>query len=168
MSGRISLTQGIDLGSSTGLSSVNLASIPIGATLGQTWEAGGNKYKLVQVDTGTGPVAILAGGAAMYTDKANNIVTMDTTDAQTSNSIAGGFLTATVTDTYYTVIQVGGIQTGVLVDASTGKGDTLSQGTDGVLVSTNPGTACVNVCAAVALTDVSSGTSTVDWKNGNL
>lgn len=169
MSGRSSLTQGIDLGSSASISSVNLASLPIGAALGQSWQDSGKTYKLVQVDTGTGPVAIVAGGVAVYTNKASGIVTMDITDAETANSVAGGFLTATVTDNYYTVIQTGGIQASVKCDAGTAKGETLSQGSvDGEFVSTSIGTACVNVCAAVALTDAATGTCTVDWKSGNL
>lgn len=168
MSGRTSLIQGIDLGSSASLSSVNLASLPIGATLGQSWEDSGKTYKLVQVDTGSGPVAIVAGGTAMYTDSTQTIVTMDTTDAVSANCAAGGFLTATVTDGYYTVIQTGGVQTGAKVDAGTGVGETLSQGTDGELVSTSVGTACVNLPVAVAITAANAGTATVKWNRGNL
>ena len=168
MAGRAALIQGIDLGSSTALSSVNLASLPIGAVVGQTWEQDGKAYKLVQFDSGSGPVASVAGGAAMYTDTTLTEVTMDTTDALSANCVAGGFLTAGVTDGYYTVIQVGGIQTGVKVDAGTGVGETLSQGTDGELVSTAVGTATVNLPVAVACTAASGGTATVKWNAGNL
>lgn len=168
MSARFSIVQSVDLGSATSLSSVNLAELPQGTALGQQFEQDGKIYKWVQVDTGTGPVAIVAGGAAMYVDYDTDVVTMDTTDAVSANCVAGGFLTAAVTDGYYTVIQIGGVQTGVKVDAGTGIGETLSQGTDGELVSTDVGTATVNLPVAVAITAASGGTATVKWNTGNL
>lgn len=168
MSARFSIVQTTDLSPATSVTSVNLASLPPGTALGQQFENDGKIYKWVQVDTGTGPVAIVAGGAAMYTGATNDVVTMDSTDAVSANSVAGGFLTGAVTDTYYTVIQVGGVQTGVKVDAGTAIGECLSQGTDGELVSTTVGTAAVNLPVAVAITAASGGTATVKWNKGNL
>jgi hypothetical protein len=167
MSGRFSLTQGISLGPTGTLSSINMASLPIDAVVGQSWQQDGVTYKLVKFAKNA--VDSVVGGAAYYTDAAAGTVTMAHGSAQTNNSVAGGFLTAGVTDTYYTVIQTGGVQTGVSVDGSTTAGRTLSQGaTDGQLVSTAVGTATVNLPVAVALTAVSGGTATVSWKSGNL
>lgn len=164
MSGRFSLKQGTDFGSASSLSSINLSALPLGTALGDCWEQDGNAYQWVKVSLAAGPVAVVANGAAIWKDQANYVVTSGASGAQTANSLAGGFLTAGVTDNYYTVIQYGGIQTGVKVAAGTAAGDQLSQSaTDQTLAKTTAGTASVNQIGAIALTAVSSGTSTVSW-----
>ncbi len=157
----------IDFGAGGTPDSFNEATLPVMDVLGVVTQYNGKAYRLVQHDKGTGSVATVAGGSAYWKTKASFIVTMDETDAEFSlNSVAGGYLRV-VTDQYYCFIQIGGRQTLVTVAAGTAIGDMLSgSATDGVLAKTAVSTASVNLCVAIAVTAVSSSTSTVEWLIG--
>jgi len=167
--GRFFPLQTIDLSPTGDPSDFNVATLPIGAQLGQIYEQDGKCYRLVKFSNGTGSVACVVGGAALWEDKDNFLVTSDATDAEAGvNSVAGGFVDV-LTDGYYGLIQIGGDQTGVKVDAGTAIADQLSgSATDLTLVHTDDGTASINLVVAIALTAVSGGTSTVRWVLGSL
>lgn len=167
--GRFFPLQSIDLSPTGDPADFNVATLPIGAQLGQCYEQDGKVYRLVKFNNGTGNVAAVVGGSAYWYSKADWTVTSDQTDAEGSlNSVAGGFLDV-LTDGYYGLIQIGGDQTGVSVAGSTAEGDQLSgSATDMQLARTAESTASVNLAVAIALTAVSGGTSTVRWIFGNL
>jgi len=68
----------------------------------------GKEYKYVQLDTGTGPVATALYKLAYYTDSTMLEVTTDIDDAVNLYAVAGVFLAAGQTDTYYIWIQISG------------------------------------------------------------
>lgn len=168
--GRFFPLQTLDLSPTGSVSDFNVATLPIGAQLGQIFEQDGKCYRLVKFSNGTGNVACVVGGAAYWEDKSAWLVTSDITDQEASaNSGAGGFVDV-LTDGYYGLIQIGGDQTGVKVDAGTGIGEQLTAAgsTDMELVSVAVGTAAANLPVAIALTAADAGTATVRWILGNL
>ena len=172
MAGKSLFYQPVDLGITGAFATFNQSTLPGLAQLGAIVEDNGKFYRLVKHDQGSGTVASVAGGLAVWKTRASFLVTMDATDVEnTYQSGAGGYL-GVVTHGNYCFIQIGGTQTLVSVAASTANGDCLTCGstgaTDGQLVRTAANTAPVNIPCAVALTAVSSGTSTVRWCLGNL
>lgn len=167
--GRFFPLQTLDLSPTGSVSDFNVASLPIGAQLGQIFEQDGKCYRLIKFNNGAGNVAAIVGGAAYWKDKATWVVTSDLTDQEASaNSVAGGFVDV-LTDGYYGLIQIGGDQS-VMADAGTLVGELLSGGgsTDMELVSTNVGTASVNLPVAIALDTVAAGFVDARWILGNL
>lgn len=169
LTGRFFPVQGIDLGYTGAVATFNQAALPVMNTLGCALEQNAKAYRLVLHDKGSGSVATVAGGSAYWKTRGSFIVTMDATDQEYGNNcVAGGYL-GVVTDQYYCFIQIGGRQTGVSVAAGTGVGGQLSgSATDGQLAKTDAGTASVNLTVAIAVTAVSSSTSTVEWLIGAL
>jgi len=98
------------------------------AVLGSLYRENGKVWRYVQFDNGTGDVAAVAGGAAVWKTLAPTsgsfIVSSDYTDAIGKNLVAG-ILGCVVTDQYYTWIQVGGIVS-ALLDFSALTGDPVA------------------------------------------
>jgi hypothetical protein len=135
----------------------------IGGQLGAMIEYIGGVYRLVKVDTSD--VATIDGGVAYWKDKANYVVTADSSDAEgAADDVAGGTHVVVASDSaaHYIFVQCGGDQAAVVVAASAVAGDHLTghASTDNVLTRTAAGTAAPDKQAATALS--TRGTTTSD------
>lgn len=133
MTGRFFPLQTIWLGRTGSFATFNEPSLQFPGQLGAIVEDNGKVYRLVQSSGGTGSVATVAGGRAVWKTRASSLVTMDVTDGEAGgvNDCAGAYL-GVVTTLYYCYIQIGGTQS-LLSDGSVAKGDLLTGGssTDG-------------------------------------
>ena len=163
MSGRISL-QGMYLGPVGTVAGFNEASLPtaLAGQLGKVFEVGDKKYRLVKHKGQS--VTTASGHAAYWYSKATYEVTGDYDGTEgTINVCAGGYL-GVITDGYYCFIQCGGDQTTVKCAAATAIGDVMvCSGVDGILIRMPAGGNFLALPVAVALSNVSSSTSTVRW-----
>lgn len=129
------------------------------APLGVIVQYEGQKYRYVKFDNGVGNVASGAGKVAYWKSldpsSGTFTVTCDVSDAIGSgvNMVAGVF-GCTVTDGYYTFIQVTGVAEDAQCVASVVAGDKLIYGGDGAFGRVAAGTAATDVVFAVALETV--------------
>lgn len=170
--GRFFPVQIFDLSPVGTIAGLNATSLPFSSQgqLGQIIEDSGNLYRLVQRVNTTADVTTSAGFVGHFVDDTRQIVSSDYDDAAYGiNSVAGAFLGA-VTNNNYCFIQIGGVQSGCLVAASTAAGDNMiGSSTDGTFGRVAVGAATVqSVVFAIALTAVSGGKSDVRWLAGNL
>ena len=86
----------------------------------------GKGYRAVKFDNGAGNVAPSAGGPAYWMDSSAGKVTSDKTSSEAGAAIptgvAGIFLTATITDLNYTIIQTDGTHLAVRLLAADSNG----------------------------------------------
>ena len=129
------------------------------APLGVTVRYEGNLYRYVKFDNGSGNIASGSGKVAYWKslDPAAGTftVTCDVSDAIGSgvNTVAGVFRT-TVTDGYYTFIQISGVSPDTVCAASVVAGDKLKYGLDGAFGRVAAGVAATDQVFGIALETV--------------
>jgi len=128
------------------------------APLGVLYRHEGNVYRYVQFDNGTDAVAAAVSKVAYWKTLApasgSFVVTCDVSSAIVSGvNLVAGVLGCTVTDLYYTWIQVGGVVDAVCA-ASVVAGDKLTYGADGAFARNAAGTDLPDAVYAIALETV--------------
>ena len=174
--GRFFPVVGVHLGAAGSFADFNESTLNNGGSgpflgqLGQVFEENGKVYRLVQFDNGTGNVASVAGGAAVWKTRASFIVSSDGTDSEAAlNCIAGAFLRV-VTDQYYCFVQIGGLQA-VVTDTTQAAGTALiapATTTDQTLVATTTNTKGNQLIYAISYGTVTTTSVNVYWVLGNL
>lgn len=138
--------------------------------LGQVVEDSAKCYRLVQFNNGTGDVASVAGGAAVWKTRASYIVSSDGTDSEAPlNGCAGAFLNV-VTDLYYCWVQMGGVQA-LVTDTTQAAGTALimpATTTDMTLVATTTNTKGNQLIYAISYGTNTTTSVNAYWVFGNL
>lgn len=166
MAGRSFNIIGIHLGSGGNVRKFNETTLNNGGSgpwlgqLGQIFETGGCLFRLVKVDASD--VATIDGGVMYWKDKANFVVTADSSDGEGGAAEVAGGCHMVAADTTYIFVQCGGDQKAVVVAGSTVASDLMTghASTDNVLTRTAAGSGAPDKLVAIALS--TRGTTTSD------